>query len=130
MELRDDEQFAKYLKQFRPLTPQRNLSREPVRGGHDGVVWLTAVAAVWLLAAFAVWTVEHRPVGRPQTNSESAEHRAMPAPLTISNANALLVRSHSIKAALNEIAFQRRAGLVPSGSRSALEVLGQEKTKL
>src|SRR5438093_5271495 len=63
MELRNEEQFEKYLKQFRPIAPQHSLPK-PVKSGHDGMIWLTAVAAIWILIALAVGIRDHRSAGQ------------------------------------------------------------------
>ena len=66
----------------------------------------------------------------PLLATREDEHRPASAPLTISRANLKVARSKSMKAALDEIAFRQPVLKVPSGSQSALEVLGKERTGL
>jgi len=127
MEMRDDEQFEGYLKQFRPVAPKGDLPKPPAIE-RDGIIWLMAASAVLIVVGcvFAIRTGS----GRQPVIATQVEHRQVSVPLTISKADLHLARSKSIKAALDEIAFLRPATAVPTGSQSALEVLGKEKTGL
>jgi hypothetical protein len=129
MEVRDDEQFEGYLKQFRPVAPQHDLLKH-TEAGRDAMMWLAAAAAILIVAAFALRILEHPDGLRQSGITSETGHQPVSTPLTLAKANRQLARSQSVKVALDEIAFRRQTLTVPSGSQSALEVLGKERTGL
>lgn len=132
---RNDEQFEARLKEFRPLAAQplpmgRSVS---ARRGRWVLAMCAAAAAIVVVAVIA----------HQRGNQSAAIHRKVkvvdavkvtpPAsgrPLTIRSANELLARAPSVKAALDELAFQRSPVRLPEGTQSALAVLGKEDFKL
>jgi len=118
----DDEQFEQYLKEFRPLAPESlQIEKQPSRSRRRfGYLAWAAACAASLLLAFLVW---HRPKPAPPANLPQL---ARSQPLTISRANALLVRAPSLKEAFDEPSFQPEPNSKPEGEQSALAVLGTE----
>ena len=133
MPVRDDEQFEKYLKQFRPVAPEALPVKEQVRATRRP--WLVAagaaVAAPFLaviVSVFLHWP-PHRP-GEIRTSKLSVEDLNNPQPLTIRGANALLASAPSFKAAVESVAFQPGSRPLSGGRHSALAALGKEESKL
>ena len=126
MPILDDEQFEKYLKEFRPLAPgslqiKRQSSR--ARRPFAYAAWTAACAAIVLLA-FLFW---HRPKPVPPA---IAHELARSQSLTIGRANALLARAPSLKEAIDDLSFQPQPASQPEGKQSALAALGKENFKL
>ncbi len=108
MPILDDEQFERYLKEFRPVAPESLQIQEqpsPARPHFAYLAW--AAACVALLLVFVLW------------------HR-----LTIGRANALLVHAPSLREAFNELSFQPQPASQPEGKKSALAALSKENFKL
>jgi len=130
---RDDEQFERYLKQFRPLDPEPlpAKARAGVTRRPSIFVWAGAFASVIVAVALAV---HFRANPTPATDGANRATRVEKAttwePLTVRNANALLAESPSVKAALDGVAFHSQSTPLRKGERSALDVLRKEKTKL
>ena len=131
MQTPDDEQFERYLKQFRPL------AAEPLpiaRPKCPTVRWFVPVAVA---AATAVIVVVLGPRSRPKpTHATDAvdsfariELLANAEPLTIRSANALLASAPSFKEAVDRVAFQFQVTPLSKDAHSALAVLSEEKTK-
>jgi hypothetical protein len=122
----DDEQFERYLKEFRPLFPESlQIEKQPSRARRPFVVmaWAAACAAS-LLLAFLVW---HRPRPVQQINAlKPADSQS----LTIGRANSLLVHAPSLKEAFDQLSFQPQPASQPEGKQSALAVLSKENIKL
>ena len=126
MPILDDEQFERYLKEFRPLAPESlQIQKRPSRARRPFVVtmWASACAASVLLA-FLLW---HRP--RP-FQPASAPQFAGSQSLTIGRANALLVHAPSLKEAFDDLSFQPQPASQPEGKQSALAALSKENIKL
>jgi hypothetical protein len=51
-------------------------------------------------------------------------------PLTMRSANALMAKAPSLKALVDDMAFHSQSIPLPTGKRSAVAVLGEEKIKL
>lgn len=129
----DDERFEAYLKQFRPLVPE---PLPTVGSGHQArrrfVLWAGAVAAVVVLAGTIALHVHTERVRVPETT----RHLATPdrltdgQPLTMRSANALMAKSPSFKALVDDMAFRSQTIPFPKGKCSAVAVLGKEKIKL
>lgn len=125
MPILDDEQFERYLKEFRPLAPE-SLRTERQRSGSRRpfvVMAWSAACAVSLLLAFLWW---HRPRS-PQQGS--VPQVAASQSLTIGRANALLTHAPSLNKAFDELSFQPKPASQPEGKQSALAVLGKENIK-
>jgi hypothetical protein len=120
----DDEQFERYLKEFRPLAPE-SLQTERQRSGsrRPFVVTAWAAACAALLLAFLWW---HRPQP-PQP--ASIQQLAGSQPLTIGRANALLLQAPSLKEACDQLSFQPPPVSQPAGKQSALAVLSKDNIK-
>jgi hypothetical protein len=131
--IRDDEQFEKYLKQFRPVTPEALTVKEQVKSRRRPLLFaaLAAVASAVLLAVmvsvFLRWP-PHRP-GEVRTSRPGVEELNNPQPLTIAKANALLAEAPSFKAAVDNMAFQSESRPISEGRYSALALLSEEETK-
>ena len=126
MPILDDEQFERYLKEFRPLAPESlQIEKRPSGARRRFVVtmWASACAAS-LLLAFLLW---HRP--KP-SQSSSAPQFAGSQSLTIGRANALLVHAPSLKEAFDDLSFQPQPASQPEGKQSALAALSKENIKL
>lgn len=125
MPILDDEQFERYLKEFRPLAPEslqieKRASR--ARRSFASMTWAAACAAS-LLLAFLLW---HRP--RP-AQPANVPQLASSASLTIGRANALLVHAPSLKEAFDGLSFQPKPASQPQGKQSALTVLSKDNIK-
>ena len=119
MPILDDEQFERYLKEFRPLSPEAlQLGQRPGRARRP-FVWIAACAAS-LLLAFLVW---NRP--KPALPVDT-QQLAGSQSLTIGRANALLADAPSVKEAFDQPSFQPQPASQPEGKQSALAVLSTE----
>jgi hypothetical protein len=122
----DDEQFERYLKEFRPLAPELLLTeRQRSRSRRPFVVmaWAAACAAS-LLLLFLWW---HHP---KSSQPEGVPQLAASQSLTIGRANSLLTHAPSLNEAFDELSFQPQPASQPEGTQSALDVLGKENIKL
>lgn len=125
--LNDDAQFERYLKQFRPILAERlALSRRTVRPRFR-FWWAWAFAGCTLLIAIVISLSFQREGPRqPVFSRQQAPDRS---PLTIRRANAAVFPAPATGSALDQMAFPSESQF-PNGERSALAILGQEKTKL
>jgi hypothetical protein len=132
--VRDDEQFEKYLKQFRPVAPEALAVKEQVRARRRQLLFAAwaAVAAAILAAVMVSLRFYHRPLPVRETagGGSSVERLVNPQPLTIRSANALLAIAPSFKAAVESVAFQHESRPLSEGRHSALAVLSKEESKL
>lgn len=124
--IRDDEQFERYLKQFRPLAPDA-LPTEKHKSARSTFVlaaW-AAVAAVVSVALLILFPHLHQSSPRDDAaewvGANSAE---MPQSLTIRSANALLTHAPSFKAAVDALAAPSHSSF--DGKQSALDVLSKD----
>lgn len=126
MPILDDEQFERYLRGFRPVTPeslQIQKQPSPARPRFAYLAWAAACVAS-LLLVFVLW---HRL--RPAQPPSAPQLAGSPA-LTIGLANALLARAPSLREAFNELSFQPQPASQPEGKKSALAALSKENFKL
>ena len=126
MPILDDEQFERYLKEFRPVAPESlQIQKQPsrVRPRFAYLAWAAACAAS-LLLAFLLW---HRP--KPLQPAIAPQLAGSPS-LTIGRANALLVHAPSLKEAFDDLSFQPQPASQPEGKQSALAALSKENFKL
>ena len=133
MPVHDDEQFEKYLKQFRPVAPEALPLKEQDRARRP--LWFAAwaaVAAAILVAVILSLRFYQRPspVRETRVAGPNVERLANPQPLTIRSANALLASAPSFKAAVESVAFQPGSRPLSEGRHSALAALGKEESKL
>jgi hypothetical protein len=115
----NDEEFELYLKEFRPVAP----APLPVVGKPRRPFWMAlglAAAAAAVLVVVTLFGIRPERVGTPASN---------PQLLTIADANQLLANAPSFKTAVDEIAFASRGASFPEGTRSVIDVLGQENLK-
>jgi hypothetical protein len=129
--VRDDEQFEKYLKQFRPVAPEALAVKEQGRATRRPLAW-AAVAAAILAAVMVSWRFYQHPspVREPGAGGPNVEWLVNPQPLTIRSANALLAGAPSFKAAVESVAFRPQSRPLSEGRHSALAVLSKEENKL
>ena len=133
MPIRDDEQMEKYLKQFRPVTPEALAFKEEVRTSRRPLVlaaWAAVAAAILLAVILSIRLYQRAPVQEAVAGGSRVEPLTGPEPLTIASANALLAQAPSFKAAVESVAFQPGAEPVAEGKHSALALLSKEKMKL
>jgi hypothetical protein len=123
----DDDQFERYLRQFRPIAaePLPVASRRPAR------LWLWSLAATAALALIiaAVLAISFRrkpAVPAASERSPAIQQLTIARPLTLSRANDLLAGAPSFEAAMDGLAFQSERIQVAPGRQSALEALGKE----
>jgi hypothetical protein len=133
--IRDDEQFAKYLKQFRPVAPEELAVKEQVRTSRRRLLFAAwAALAAAILAAMMLLSLrfyQHLlPVTETGAGGSNVERLVNPQPLTIGSANALLASAPSFKAAVESVAFQSESRPLSEGRHSALAVLSKEENKL
>ena len=134
MPIQDEEQFEKYLKQFRPVTPEPLTVKEQFRTRRRPLVlaaWAAVAAAILVAAILSI-----RLFQRPSTMKEAAVDSSVvkplisPEPLTIASANALLAQAPSFKAAVESVAFRPGTEPVAEGKHSALALLSKENIRL
>ena len=124
----DDSKFESYLRQFRPVSPEKMVfthSSEGARRPRFWLLWGCAAAAI-LIAVLLIIRVR---TARPVEDIASRETRSYTPPLTAGRANAELSGASSAKEVLDGMAFPPQSRLKP-GVQSALSVLGKEKIKL
>jgi hypothetical protein len=130
----DDERFEAYLKQFRPLVPEPLPMVEPshrARRMFAPGAWAAAAVAVLVLVALTLHIRTNRaPVTETIGNVGNPEHLQDSQPLTMRSANALMAKTPSFKAMVDDMAFRSRPVPLPKGKRSAVAVLRKEKIKL
>ena len=132
MPIRDDEQFEKYLKHFRPVAPEALPVKEQVRPTRRPLLLAAWAAVAAILLAVMVSVFLHWPLHRPgevRTSRPGVEELNNPQPLTIAKANALLAEAPSFKAAVDNMAFQSESKSISEGRYSALALLSEEETK-
>ena len=132
MPISEDEQFEKYLKQFQPVVPE-SLPVAAYRKARAWILgaWAATAAAIVILAMLAVHTHSGRgTVTKAVKNTENPQRLMAEAPLTIRSANKLLAEAPSVKAAVDNLAFQSRNASLPKDKQSALSVLSKEKIRL
>lgn len=134
MPIRDDEQFEKYLKQFRPVMPEPLTVKEQARTRPRPLViaaW-AAVAVAIVVAVMLSLRFYQRPSPAQEagTGGPRVEPLNGPPPLTIASANALLAGAPSFKTAVESVAFRSGAEPLAEGKHSALALLSKEKIKL
>jgi len=127
----DDEQFEKYLKQFRPLVPDLlpiEIRHAPRR--HLALaIWAVGAMAIGIIGVASLWIVNHRITS--QSNHSALVKLPTRTPLlTMRAANDLLVKAPSYKAVMNELAFPPKSLTISNDQQSALAVLSEEKIKL
>ena len=134
MQIHDDEQFEKYLKQFNPVMPEPLPARERSKP-RPRLLFFAAWAAIAaaILLAVTVTVLRHNPdvtnreVG---TNAPAIGTQSNIQPLTVSSANALLANAPSFKAAVESLTFQSETKQISPGKQSVLAVLSKENLKL
>lgn len=121
MPILDDEQFERYLKEFRPLVPDSlRIEKQPSRARRPFVVMAWAAS---LLLVFLWWHL--RSPAQPGTVPQVVASQ----PLTIGRANSLLVHAPSLKQAFDELSFRPQPASQPQGKQSALAVLSKDNIK-
>jgi hypothetical protein len=124
--IRDDEQFERYLKQFRPLAPDA-LPSEKHRSARSTFVLVAwaAVAAVVIIALLILYPRLQQSNPRDDAAQWSGRTSAeTPQSLTIQSANALLTHAPSFKAAVDALAVPSHSSF--DGKQSALDVLSKD----
>ena len=127
MPILPDDELERYLRQFRPLSPDRTPFEEQfptLWWGRPLATW-AAVAAL-VIVAFLILYPRVRPSSdRDEAQWTGAALAGAPQPLTIQSANALLTRAPSFKAAVDALAVPP---LTPSFGvkQSALDVLSKD----
>jgi hypothetical protein len=124
----DDPKFESYLRQFRPISPEKLVfkhSPETARRPRFWLLWGCAAAAILVAVLFIV----RLRTTRPTEDIASRKTRSYTPPLTAGGANAKLNEAPSTKEALDRMAFPPQSQLA-TGEQSALSVLGKEKVKL
>jgi hypothetical protein len=126
--IHDEEQFERYLKQFRPLAPDA-LPTEKHRSARSTFVlaaW-AAVAAVVIIALLILYPRLQQSSPRDDAVQWVGETSAeTPQSLTIRSANALLTHAPSFKAAVDALAVP--AHTLFDGKQSAFDVLSKDPT--
>jgi hypothetical protein len=125
----DDSQFERYLRQFRPVSPEKMVfthSSEGARRPRFWLLWGCAAAAILIAVLLIMRVRTARPI---EDHIAYLETRSYTPPLTAGRANAELSGASSAKEVLDGMAFPPQSRLKP-GEQSALSVLGKEKIKL
>lgn len=121
-----DDQFERYLRQFRPVAPERMQfeNRLQPRWRPRALLAWAAVAAVVIIAFPILYPRVGRHHGQYVHQVDGAEVDA-PQPLTIRSADALLADAPSFKAAVDTLTHPSHAASF-GVKQSALEVLGKD----
>ena len=120
------DEFEKYLKQFRPIAAEELKIQVAAQSkARFRFWWAWALSGATLLMATVVLLKFQ---GRPAIDP-AATQAPISSPLTVDRANAEILAGPSPKQALDRLAFPLKPQL-PEGQRSALNILGREKTKL
>jgi hypothetical protein len=126
----EDEQFEKYLKGFQPTVPEPLL----VAAHRKPRAWIFGAWAVVAAIVILAILVAHNHSGRSDVttveNTGNLERPVVEAPLTLRSANKLLADAPSVKAAVDNLAFQSRNVAVPKDKQSVVSVLSKERIKL
>jgi hypothetical protein len=129
----DEQQFERYLRQFRPVALEPLMAKKQTRSLRRSLVltaWAATAAAILLAAMLSV--VLHKPTPPAQDVSKrrpGMEEFSNPQPLTIASANALLADAPSFKAAVDNMAFQQKSKPISNGRYSLLALLSKEEVK-
>lgn len=133
MPILDDDQFERYLRQFKPLAADPL----PVARRRSALVRLrlyfvpAAAAIAALLVLFFTLRGRSKPGTAPQAKSPAGSEQLVTSqPLTLQEADELLAHAPSFTSALDKVAFQRQRRKLPLGSLSALAALSKEDAKL
>jgi hypothetical protein len=121
-----DAQFERYLKQFRPLAPEKMPLEEylPTRWRPRVLASWAAVAAVAIVAFLILYPRVRRPDERDVQWTGVADTQTS-QPLTIRSANALLDSAPSFKVAVDALAVPFHTTSLGS-KQSALDVLSKD----
>ncbi len=124
----DDDSFEIYLKQFRPRAPEALFEANGGRQTRRALALGAWAAAILLIAALlsANWTSKPSRSSIGEENLSVFQTREL-HPLTIRNANELLARAPSFKAAMDELVLAAGERTVPK-SQSAFAALSQENS--
>jgi hypothetical protein len=130
----DEEQFERYLKEFRPVPPESlQVERRPstARRPFALMAWAAACAASIVLVFLLL---SHRAKPNQPSGASGGLAVAPQLPntqwLTIGRANALLSHAPSFKEAVDQLSFPPQAARPSQGKQSALAVLSKENIKL
>jgi hypothetical protein len=121
-----DDQFERYLKQFRPLGPEQLQLEERRRKNWRPryiAAWASVAAAV--IVAFLTLYPRVRQGTERDVQPSSATQIVVPQPLTIRSADALLADAPSFKAAVDALALSSHATSF-GVKQSALKVLSKD----
>ena len=130
MLIHDDEQFEKYLKEFRPLAPAA-LPDEKKRSASRIVALVAAAAALLGIVVFTFsLRTNHDSPSRDIARADSDERLLNRQPLTIHSANALLLSAPSFEVAIDEVVSPPQPTPLPKDKHSAIAVLSKQRTKL
>lgn len=130
MPILNEEQFERYLKEFRPVPLESlQVERRPstARRPFALMAWAAACAASFVLAFLLL---SHRTKPNPPSNPSSGLTVSNTQSLTIGRANALLSHAPSFKEAVEQLSFRPQAAPPSKGKQSALSVLSKENIKL
>jgi hypothetical protein len=135
MPTHDDEGFERYLKQFRPLTPEVLHTQKPERTRLRLSAFAASASAVMVILIAAVLLMrrgsDETPSPKGARSLAGVGQLGNPQPLTLGGVNALLARAPSAKAAIDQLAHRPRGRqLAAEGAQSALAVLSKEDTQL
>jgi len=126
-----DNQFERYLKQFRPLAPEQLQLEEhsATKSRTRALAAWGSVAAAVIIAFLIVYPRLRRLTERGVQPGSVAQitvpQMKVPQPLTIRSADALLADAPSFKAAVDTLALPSHATSF-GVKQSALEVLGKD----
>ena len=129
----DDEQFERYLKRFRPRTPEAMPLGHRSSPPHPWRIPLAVSITILLILAASALLFRTSDLAENERTSHSVSVKdsvqPMP-PLTVGSANSLLTKAPSFKEAVDSIAFRPPAPAAPQGKQSAIAVLQKERFKL
>jgi hypothetical protein len=128
-----DDQIEAYLKKFQPVIPDplpglehtrelRRLPRLPA--------WIAALAVLTIVGVLAL-RVRDPKTDVPRVSRALPSEAGVPlGPLTQQKANEWLVRTPSLNAAVDDLAFRYQNSALQPGEQSAVAVLSEERIKL
>jgi hypothetical protein len=121
-----DDRFEHYLRQFRPLAPERMRFENRLQPR-----WRPRVLAAWaafaavMIVGFMILYPHFRHHNQRDLEGSTVIQIEVPRPLTIRSADALLANAASFEAAVDALAFPSHATSF-AVKQSALDVLGKD----
>jgi hypothetical protein len=134
MPVPDNEQFERYLREFRPVIPDALCLEGHVRNKkpYHFLASTAAAAAVFIVLIVFIWSHAETNHSAKVIQDPIEANKPVDAtrPFSLGDANTLLAGTPSFKEAIEALTWQAKPSNVSSGARSVLDVLSKEDAKL